>query len=303
MTEPVCALSIDVEDWFHSENLKTAAPRESWDRCAPRVERNTERILEILDRRGAPATFFVLGWVAERCPRLVRAIAGAGHEIASHGHDHELVYRMNPAVFRADVARARALLQDLSGQPVLGYRAPCFSITDWAIDVLREEGHAWDSSMVPALAHDRYGRIAGYDGRRPVAALREDFHEICVSCLPLGRRGLPWGGGGWFRLTPLAVWMRGVEAIRAAGLPYVFYLHPWEIDPDQPVPANLRLRDRFRQRVNLGRCEDRFYALVGAYDWTTIGGLLERWNAAEDRVHAPALAPDRAVSILPERAR
>lgn len=303
MIDPPAALSIDVEDWFHSENVKSSAPRQSWDGCVSRVERNTERLLEILERHRAPATFFVLGWVAERFPRLVRRISDAGHEIASHGHGHELVYRIGPDAFRADVARARALLQDLSGQPVLGYRAPCFSITDWAIDILREEGHAWDSSMVPALAHDRYGRLGGYDGRLPVAELRADFHEICVSCLPMGSRGLPWGGGGWFRLTPLAVWMRGVARIRAAGLPYVFYLHPWEIDPDQPLPTGIRLRDRFRQRVNLGRCEDRFEALVGDLDWTTIGALLDRWKAGEANDPLSVRRAPRQAAAMQEEAR
>ncbi len=303
MTEPVAALSIDVEDWFHSENVKSSAPRESWDRCVHRVERNTDRLLEILDRHGAPATFFVLGWVAERYPRLVRAISDAGHEVASHGYGHELVYRIGPEAFRADIARARALLEDLSGRAVVGYRAPCFSITDWAIDVLREEGHAWDSSMVPAVAHDRYGRLSSFDGRQPIAALREDFHEVCVSCLPFGRNGLPWGGGGWFRLTPLAVWMRGVEFIRASGMPYVFYLHPWEIDPDQPDPPGIRLRDRFRQRVNLGRCEDRFDALVGAFEWTTIGGLLERWKAGGIPAPAQVQRVPRPAAAFSEEAR
>lgn len=269
------ALSIDVEDWFHSENVADVVPRSAWDGCAQRAERNTLRMLEILSGHDVRATFFVLGWVAERRPALVRDIVAAGHEIASHGYGHELVYRMSPQEFRADVTRARALLEDLSGQEVRGYRAPCFSITDWAIDVLHETGHAYDSSMVPTLAHDRYGRIEGFDGRRPVAELRPGFDEVCVSCLPLGRRGVPWGGGGWFRLTPFALWMRGIEAIRAAGLPYVFYIHPWEIDPGHPVPRGMRPVSRFRQRVNLGRCEARFDAIAGALDWMPVGALLE----------------------------
>lgn len=274
----ISVLSIDVEDWFHSENVKSVVPRKSWDSCDFRVERNTDRMLEILDEQGAKATFFVLGWVAERCPRLVRAIAAAGHEVASHGYGHELVYNMPRAAFRADVERARKLLEDLSGEAVRGYRAPCFSITDWAVDELQDAGYRYDSSMVPTLAHDRYGRLDAVDGRQPVVELREGFDEVCISCLQFGRRGMPWGGGGYFRLTPYAIWRRGAASIRNSGKPYVFYIHPWEIDPGHPVPAGMRASNRFRQRVGLGRCESRFAMIAGDFEWTTVAGLLERWH-------------------------
>jgi polysaccharide deacetylase family protein (PEP-CTERM system associated) len=281
------ALSIDVEDWFHSANVESVVPRESWDRCASRVERNTMRMLEILHEQRTCATFFVLGWVAERFPRLVPAIAAAGHEIASHGYGHERVYRMTPAAFRADVARARALLEDLASSPVRGYRAPCFSITDWAADILQEEGYSYDSSAVTILAHDRYGRLNGIDGRQPIVELRERFDEVCVSCLPLGRRGVPWGGGGYFRLVPYALWMYGIAVIRRVGLPYVFYIHPWEIDPKHPIPAGMSVSNRFRQRINLDRCEARFSALAGAFDWIPVGDLLDRWHAQRKSATPP----------------
>jgi polysaccharide deacetylase family protein (PEP-CTERM system associated) len=284
------ALSIDVEDWFHSENVKAVVPRETWEICESRVARNTERMLEILQDSGAHATFFVLGWVAERFPGLVPAIAAAGHELASHGYGHELVYKMSPAAFAADVERSRKLLEDQSGQAVRGYRAPCFSITDWAVDVLQEAGYAYDSSMVPALAHDRYGRLEAVDVRLPIMQLREGFHEICVSCLQVGGRGVPWGGGGYFRLVPYALWLRGVAAIQKSGKPYIFYIHPWEIDPGHPIPAGMGALNRFRQTVGLASGEARFAAIASDFEWNTVGGILDGWLAQQTTHEAPRLA-------------
>ena len=287
------ALSIDVEDWFHSENVKGVIPRDTWDICESRVARNTERILKILQDSGARATFFVLGWVAERCPGLVPAIAAAGHEVASHGYGHELVYKMSPAAFAADVERSRKLIEDQSGQAVLGYRAPCFSITDWAVDVLQEAGYAYDSSMVPALAHDRYGRLEAVDVRMPIIQVREGFHEVCVSCLQIGGRGVPWGGGGYFRLVPYPLWLRGVAAIQKSGKPYIFYIHPWEIDPGHPVPAGMGAVNRFRQTVGLASGEARFAAIASEFEWNTVGGILGGWIAR----HTTHEAPRRAAGI------
>lgn len=276
------ALSIDVEDWFHAANLAGVVPRGSWEACEPRVERNTIRMLQILEARQARATFFVLGWVAERCPGLVRMIADAGHEVACHGHGHQLVSSLQPGEFRADVARAKHYLEDLLGMPVRGYRAPSFSITDWAIPILQELGFDYDSSFVPAIAHDRYGRLTGVHAGTPVALLRAGFHEVSISCLRLGRRGIPWGGGGYFRLAPYALWLQGVRAILRSGRPYVFYIHPWEIDAGQPRPSSMKATEIFRHRVNLGRCEERFAALAGAFRWTTIRDLIDEGYAQRD---------------------
>lgn len=279
------ALSIDVEDWFHTENMKGALAREAWERCELRVEGNTMRMLEILEERDVRATFFVLGWVAERCPQLVRALAAAGHEIASHGYGHELVYALAPDAFRADVLRSKNYLEDLTGQPVRGYRAPCFSITEWAIPILQEAGFEYDSSVVPTVAHDRYGRLNGMEVGKPVVLLRDGFHEVCISCLRLGKRGIPWGGGGYFRLVPYPLWRQGVRMIRRSGMPYVFYIHPWEIDPGQPRVAEIKATNGFRQTVNLHRCAERFAALVGSLDWIPLCDLISGWNA--DRAGAP----------------
>jgi polysaccharide deacetylase family protein (PEP-CTERM system associated) len=213
------ALSIDVEDWFHTENLRGVIAREAWDGCQLRVEENTMRILEILVMQKARATFFVLGWVAKRCPRIVRAIADAGHEVASHGYGHELIYSLEPSEFRADVLRSKRHLEDLTGKPVRGYRAPCFSITPWAVPILQEVGFEYDSSAVPTVAHDRCGRLSGVEAGKPVVLLRDGFYEVCISCVRLGKRGIPWGGGGYFRVVPYFLWDRGIRLILRSGLP------------------------------------------------------------------------------------
>ena len=279
------AMTIDVEDWFHSENVKSAVPRRTWDSCELRVQRNTMRILEILEEHGARATFFVLGWVAARCPGLVRAIADGGHEVASHGYGHELVYRLRPDEFRQDVVRSKGLLEDLTGLPVRGYRAPCFSITEWALEILRDAGFEYDSSVVPTFAHDRYGRVGGFAAGKPIVDLGGGFQEVCISCLPIGDRGIPWGGGGYFRLVPYACWRHGVHAILASGLPYIFYIHPWDMDPGQPRVRGLKMRNSYRQRLNLGRCEKRFSSIIGEFEWMSVASLLKTTRAVS---HVPA---------------
>jgi polysaccharide deacetylase family protein (PEP-CTERM system associated) len=275
------ALSIDVEDWFHTDCLKGVIAREAWERCELRVERNTMRLMEILEARKARATFFVLGWVAEKCPDLVRAIAAAGHEVASHGYGHEHVYSLRPSEFRSDILRSKRYLEDLTGTAVRGYRAPCFSITEWAIPILQDAGFDYDSSVVPTVAHDRYGQLNGMHAGRPIVSLREGFYEAGISCIRVGvgKRGIPWGGGGYFRLVPYALWLAGVHAILRSGTPYIFYIHPWEIDPGQPRAAGIDLANGFRQRVNLHRCEERFASLVGAFEWMPICDLVDQWKA------------------------
>lgn len=274
------AMSIDVEDWFHVENLKRAIPRETWEGRQLRVERNTDRMLELLDEHDARCTFFVLGWVAERCPQLVERIASAGHELASHGYGHELVYELSEEEFRRDVERCKGLLEDVSGAPVRGYRAPSFSITEWSIPILQELGFAYDSSAFPTVAHDRYGSLSAVSGGKQVVELRPGFHEVCISCLMVGSRGLPWGGGGYFRVMPYGVFRRGVARILRSGEPYVFYTHPWEIDPDQPRVSGLPRLHEFRHYVGLGRTEGRFKALLEDFRWGTVADVLADSGAA-----------------------
>jgi polysaccharide deacetylase family protein (PEP-CTERM system associated) len=285
------AMSVDVEDWFQVENLKPVIARASWDGRETRVERNTDRILELLDTRGLHATFFILGWVAERHPELVRRIAAGGHEIASHGYGHDLVYDLTQAEFRADVGRCKAVLEDLTGERVRGYRAPCFSITDWAVTILQELGFDYDSSVFPTVAHDRYGRLAGVGAGQPVVELRPGFHEVCISCLPIGGRGLPWGGGGYFRMLPYPVWRAGVKRILRSRSPYVFYLHPWEIDPGQPRVQGLGKVNYFRHYLNLARCEARFSALLDGFAWTTVREVLDGWRSQVEAAPLRQAAP------------
>ncbi len=294
---PPAAMSIDVEDWFQVENLKGVIARDSWDARERRVEANTDRMLGLMAARGVRCTCFILGWVAERCPDLIRRIAAAGHEIASHGYGHELIYDLTPGQFRDDIHRARDILQDLTGQRVRGYRAPSFSITDWAIDILRDSGIEYDSSAFPTVAHDRYGKLSEMSAGQPIVRLREgpDFHEVCVSCLNVAGRGLPWGGGGYFRLIPYPLFKRGVQRILSAGQPYVFYIHPWEIDAGQPRVRGdgLKRSHRFRHYVNVNRCEKRWDALLGDFQWTTMSDLLAR-SSAEVLGREPA-APRAAI--------
>ena len=271
---PPAVLSIDVEDWFHVENLRPSIPRETWGERQLRVDRNVDRMLGLMDQADrVQATFFVLGWVAERCPAVIRRIAAAGHEIASHGYGHDLLTSLTPAAFREDVRRSKALLEDLTSAPVRGYRAPSFSITEWAIPVLQEEGFVYDSSVFATIAHDRYGRIAGMRPDSVIVELIPGFYEIGVSCLTVGPIGLPWGGGGYFRLMPYPLFRRGVARIRRRR-PYVFYIHPWEIDPDQPRVHGLSFTHRFRHTVGLSRCETRFAALLRDFRWSTMSDLV-----------------------------
>jgi polysaccharide deacetylase family protein (PEP-CTERM system associated) len=268
------ALSIDVEDWFHVENLTPVIARDTWPERELRVVRNTELLLEILGERGVRATCFVLGWVAERRPELIRRIAEAGHEVACHGYGHQLLGKLSINEFREDVRRAQALLEDLIGVAVRGYRAPSFSITDWAIPVLEELGFTYDSSFFPIAMHDRYGWLSGVDPSATVSELRPGFHEVAISCLALGRRRVPWGGGGYFRLIPYPVFRAGINRILASGQPYVFYMHPWEIDPDQPRVDGLSRTARLRHYTGLGSAEARLRSLIRDLRWTTVADLL-----------------------------
>jgi polysaccharide deacetylase family protein (PEP-CTERM system associated) len=279
---PAAAMSIDVEDWFQVENLKSAIRRDSWDSQVLRVEQNTDRMLQLLDTHDAKSTFFVLGWVAERCPHLVRRIAEAGHEVASHGYGHELIYDLTPAAFREDVLRANGLLEDITGAKVRGYRAPSFSITDWAVDILLDVGVEYDSSAFRTIAHDRYGKLSGMSAGQPVIKLRSGFTEVCVSSLNVASYPLPWGGGGYFRMIPYPIFSRGVRQILRSGTPYVFYIHPWEIDAGQPrVPAShLKRSHRLRHYVNIDRCQARWTRLLADFEWISIADLLSRGVAA-----------------------
>jgi polysaccharide deacetylase family protein (PEP-CTERM system associated) len=270
------AMTIDVEDYFHVSNFEHVVARDSWADRESRVEANTDRLLAMFDRAGVPATFFVLAWVAERVPGLVRRIAAAGHEVASHGFAHRLIYDQTPDAFRDDVRRAKQLLEDVSGQRVDGYRAPSFSVTTrslWALDVLIEEGYTYDSSIFP-VHHDRYGipdaeRHAGVV-TRPAGSIV----EVPASTVRMAGMNWPIGGGGYFRLLPYG-WTRwGVRRVnQVEKAPAVFYLHPWEIDPGQPrldAPALAR----YRHYHNLRETEGRLERLMREFPFGTMRSLI-----------------------------
>lgn len=268
---PQALMSIDVEDWFQVENLRGAISRDSWDRCDLRVEKNVDLILSILDGRKIKATFFVLGWIAERLPQLVRRIQAERHEIASHGYGHDLIYALKPEAFVEDIRKSKRILEDLAGQEVVGYRAPSFSITDWAIDALADAGFKYDSSLFASMAHDRYGRLSGQEGNNEaIFQIRRGFHQVRLSCLRLGGRNVPWAGGGYFRLYPYPIFRKGVAHILQHQRIYCFYIHPWEFDPEQPKVRNLDWTHRFRHYNNLTRTESRFRRMVREFHFQPI---------------------------------
>jgi len=260
-------MSIDVEDYFQVSALAPYIPRDDWDRRECRVEANVRRILAMLDEAGVKATFFTLGWIAERHPQLVKDIVAAGHELASHGYGHERASDLDRAAFTQDVRRAKALLEDLGGVAVQGYRAPSFSIGAqnlWAFDVLQEAGYRYSSSVYP-IAHDHYGMP---DSPRFAYPVRDGLIEVPVTTNRIGGRNLPSSGGGYFRLLPYGVsrWLiRRVNEVDAQSA--VFYFHPWEIDPDQPRVPGVDAKSRFRHYVNLSRTEGRIRRLLGDFAW------------------------------------
>lgn len=266
----VNALSVDVEDWFQVQAFAGRVDRADWDTLPRRVEANTDRVLDLFAEAGVRATFFTLGWVAERHPALIRRIVAAGHELASHGLEHRLVRDQRPEVFRADIRRAKALLEDAGGVPVRGYRAATFSIgadTPWAFEILAEEGHAYSSSVNP-IRHDLYGMPdAPRFPYRPEGA-PEDFAEVPLTTVRLRGRNWPCAGGGFFRLMPYALFRSGLRRVNGRdGRPAVFYFHPWEVDPGQPRMSGLPLRTRVRHRLNLSRTEDRLRCLLRDFAW------------------------------------
>jgi polysaccharide deacetylase family protein (PEP-CTERM system associated) len=262
------------------ENLQRGISRETWGSRESRVERNVDVILDLLQQHGSRGTFFVLGWIAERVPGLVRRIHALGHEVASHGYGHELVYRMRRQDFEEDVRRSRSILEDLVGERVVGYRAPNFSITDWAIDVLAAMGFRYDSSLFPSMAHDRYGKLKGVTGQTGgVVELRPGFYQVLLSCAPLFGQSVPWAGGGYFRLLPYPVFRLGVRRILRKEGVYCFYIHPWEFDPDQPKVEGIEAWYRFRHYNNLEKTRVRYGKLLQHFTFRPIREAVATFDA------------------------
>jgi polysaccharide deacetylase family protein (PEP-CTERM system associated) len=270
-----CMLSFDVEDWFHVERFRDVIPRDTWDTREPRVEAAVDRLLALLAERGARATFFVLGWVAMRCPALVRRIAAAGHEVACHGFHHEPLSVLAPQTFAADVTRAKGVLEALIDAPVVGYRAPTFSIEAWALPVLARLGFLYDSSYFPGPY--RYaGDLGGRTDGRLIGRLPDGLWEVQIPSLPLFGRAVPWGGSGYFRVYPYRLFRRGVRHILATRREFVFYLHPWELDGGQPRIGRLRWRDRFRQYHGLDRTEAKLRRFLGDFAFEPLADGVRR---------------------------
>jgi peptidoglycan-N-acetylglucosamine deacetylase len=292
-------LTFDVEDWFQVENLKSCIPYSSWGSCELRVEKNVHRILDLLDsitlepQVATPksqvdplsrsyvlmpsrsnedtcsprATFFVLGWIAERLPHLVREISHRGHEIASHGYDHRLCHLCSEQDLRDDLIKSKKLLEDLVGIPTRGYRAPSFSVNFNLLNLLKECGYQYDSSYNSFGGNSRYGKISlNQNGNNEIAsAVSDNFYELPVSNLTMGSKVYPMGGGGYFRLIPFSLFNRGVKGILKKQKTYVFYLHPWEIDPGQPKVKGVSKQFRFRHYYNLKKTEKRLINLVRSF--------------------------------------
>lgn len=263
------AMTVDVEDYFQVAAFADKINREDWDSLPCRVERNLDSILAMFDEHGVSATFFTLGWIAERYPEAIRKIVGNGHELASHGYEHIKVHQQQREAFREDVRRTKALLEDIGGQRVKGYRAASFSIDDrstWAFEVLAEEGYDYSSSTYP-IKHDHYGVPDGQRfAHRP--SQRHDLLEVPISTLSLFDRNYPGGGGGYFRLLPYSISRWALRRIAEKDRkPIVFYFHPWEIDPDQPRVKHASLRSRFRHYVNLRTMERRLHAALQEFRW------------------------------------
>ncbi len=285
MNRIVNAMTVDVEDYFHASAFDRVVSRPSWAERESRVVPNTERLLEAFDRFKVRGTFFILGWVAERFPALVRAIAGNGHEVASHGFHHQLIYMLTPGQFREDVRRAKIAIEQASGCEVRGYRAPSFSIVEasmWALDVLLEEGHTYDASIFP-VRHHRYG-IPG--APRHPHLLRRESGSICEMPAPtmrIGSRNWPIAGGGYFRLAPYWLTRRAIARVNETdGLPVAFYIHPWEADPDQPRLAESRVL-RWRHHVGIERTIDRLGLLMSDFSFAPVSSVLA--------THRPPVVP------------
>jgi polysaccharide deacetylase family protein (PEP-CTERM system associated) len=272
-SQPLNGLSFDVEDWFQVENLKSVISRNDWDSCELRVVQNTRKILHILRNHNTRATFFVLGWIAEKCPDLVEEIAAEKHEIASHGYDHELVYNLTPEQFESDLRRSREVLESITHTPIMGYRAPSFSLTpksQWAVDILKKAGFAYDSSIFPTSFHNRYG----FNGTSTLPfRFSNGLVELPLSTYKLFGSRFPVGGGGYFRLLPFSLVRRLFRKLNSQAKSIIFYLHPWELDPNQPR-MNIRTDYRFRHYINLHKTQHRLERLLIEFRFGTLSGTM-----------------------------
>lgn len=269
------AFTVDVEDYFQVSAFEHAISPSDWANQEMRVQTSMERLLALLEDNSVKATFFTLGWVAERYPEMVKMMSAQGHEIASHGYWHQRATKQTSKVFKEDVGSARKLLQDITGCEIKGYRAPSFSIdktNDWVYEVLAEEGYSYSSSIYPVV-HDHYGVP---DAPRFKYRTSQGLWELPLSTLQLGQKKLPISGGGYFRLYPYMLTSWAIKRYHAGDQqPYIFYMHPWEIDPDQPRQEGLSFKSRFRHYLNLHRVEPRLRKMLSEFEWGTVEECFE----------------------------
>lgn len=270
------ALTVDVEDYFQVSAFAKSIDYKNWDDHPLRVEKNTHRLLDIFDTANVKATFFVLGWVADRNKKLIEELALRGHEVACHGYSHQLIYNQTVDVFREETVRSKKLLEDIVQKPVCGYRAASYSITKrslWALDILVEAGFEYDSSIFP-VQHDRYGiPDAKENPHKLITPNGNSLIEFPLSTAKIFNRKIPVAGGGYFRLYPYMVTKAGLSQINRKNRPFIFYLHPWEIDTEQPRVA-AKWFSRFRHYNNLKKCEPRLIQLLKDFEFTTVRNVL-----------------------------
>ena len=276
-------VTIDVEDYFNVLNLRTILPESKWGGCPAYVERDTEKILEILDWRGTKATFFVLGWIGERFPGLVKQIHRRGHEVACHSYGHNLVYDMNPDQFLEDTRKAKDILEGIIGAPVLGYRAPSFSILpscQWAYRILMELGFKYSSSTHP-IHHNDYGNPDGLTAPHVITTQDKDqwLMEVPVSTFRVFHQNLPFSGGGYMRLIPYQLLSEAIRRKNQSGDVVVIYLHPWEINPEQPR-FRIQLSKKFRHYVNLATTDRKFWRLIDEFPCRSMGSFIQEMQVA-----------------------
>jgi len=280
------ALTVDVEDYFQVSAFANQIDIKDWPNWPLRAEQNTHTLLELFERKDIKATFFVLGWVAERCPELIRAIHKAGHEVASHGMTHQLVYNQKPETFREETFRSKQLIEDIIGEAVYGYRAASYSITPhslWALETLIDAGFTYDSSIFP-VHHDRYGMPgAPLNIHTAQTTNGKSLTEFPLTSAKFFNGRLPVAGGGYFRIYPY--FFSKLMLKRAAAeikQPFIFYLHPWEIDPEQPRVPNSSALSRFRHYTNLSRCLPRLENLIGDFDFTTVKNVIDTYQSSHE---------------------
>ena len=270
-------LSFDIEDWFQVENFKGIIKKDDWENKKFRVAENTEKLLDTLDKYNTKATFFILGWIAEKIPNLISQISRRGHEIASHGYNHDLIYNLTETEFIMDIRRSKNILEDIIGKEVIGYRAPSFSITDRALNILMEEGFKYDSSYFPILIHDNYGKLNSikYKKENAIEKVKENFYEILIPTLDFLNIKVPWGGGGYFRFIPYPFYKIGVNKIIKTRRVFLFYLHPWEIDTLQPKLKNIGTIDYLRHYGGINGTENKLNKLLKDFSFIPIQEALK----------------------------